>query len=265
MTSGWRRIGRDLRHRRYFDAYSVAFASFVLAVLSLVTDIVPVDLRWAVLLAGVGILVLRITIPETQESSIDDLLGDRSAFETKPLSDRLKDAREICIFAPTAINVLSASSDLLRRGVLNKPDGKLRVVVLNPSNDAAVQLATRQLDSVDYPFQDVGATLQTTVRLLGLMSSWQVHGSFEYRFLDYNPGFSLVITDPVGSQGKVIIELHGFHNPATASRMHIELRRSQSEHWYNYWVEQFNQIWEAAVAPTSLLPSPAGLEPDAAE
>jgi hypothetical protein len=261
MASGWRRIGHDLRNRRHIDAYSVALASFVLSVLSLVTDIVPDDVRWAALLAGVGILVVRATIPNAPESTADDLLSDRRAFEAKPISDRVKDAREICIFAPTGINFLSASSDFLRTGVLNKPDGKLRVVVLNPSNDTAIQLAARQLDdSVDYRFQDVGATLQTTIGLLSHMSSWRVHGSFEYRFLDYNPGFSLVITDPASPQGKVVIEFHGFHNPSTASRMHIELQRGQSDHWYTYWVEQFNQIWETAVAPPGLLGTAAGNE-----
>jgi hypothetical protein len=35
MSSGWRRIGRDLKNRRYVDSYSVAFVTFVLAVLSL--------------------------------------------------------------------------------------------------------------------------------------------------------------------------------------------------------------------------------------
>ena len=36
MSPGWRRIGRDLKNRRYIDSYSVAFVTFVLAVLSLV-------------------------------------------------------------------------------------------------------------------------------------------------------------------------------------------------------------------------------------
>jgi hypothetical protein len=259
MASGWRRIGRDLRNGRYIDAYSAAIVSFVVAVLSVVTDIVPDDLRWAALLASVGILVWRRTIPNDAESNIDDLLNDRRAFEAKPLSDRLKDAREVCIFAPTGINVLSASSDILRTGILNRPDGKIRVVVLNPSNEAAVQLAARQLDdSVEFQSQDVPATLRATVRLLKRMAAWKVHGSFEYRFLDYNPGFSLVIIDPAGRQGNAIIEFHGFHNPTTNSRMHIELRRAQTDHWYAYWVEQFNEIWKVATLPPELLAAPAG-------
>ncbi len=78
------------------------------------------------------------------------------------------------------------------------------------------------------------------------MAAWHVNGSFEYRLLDYNPGFSLVAIDPSARDGRLIVEFHGFHNEATSSRMHMELARQQSDHWYAYWSEQFNRIWEAA-------------------
>lgn len=258
MSAGWRRIGRDLKNRRYIDAYSIAFVALVLAVLSLVPDIVPDQLRWAALLAGVGILVLRITIPDSLAGTIDELLNDRFAFDNNPLSERIKNAAEVWIFAPTAVNLLSAHNcELLRTGVLNKPDGSLRVVVLDPANEAAVRLATRQLDdSLDYPVQDFGASLQSVIRQLRAMASWQVRGSFDYRLLDYNPGFSIVAIDPTTRSGRVIVEFHGFHNEATSSRMHIEIPRKQSDHWYAYWTDQFNRIWEAASSPTSERPSP---------
>jgi hypothetical protein len=121
------------------------------------------------------------------------------------------------------------------------------VVVLNPANDAAVQLATRQLDdSLDYPVQEFRASLETTMRQLSVMASWHVQGSFDYRLLDYNPGFSLVSINPASRDGYVIVEFHGFHNQATSTRMHIEISRKQSDHWYSYWTNQFTRIWEAS-------------------
>ena len=253
MSPGWRRIRHDLRNRRYVEAYSIAFVAFVLAALSLIPEIVPDQLRWAALLAGVGLLVLRITIPDSQAGTIDDLLSDRFAFDSNPLSDRLKNAEEIWLFAPTAVNILTAHNcELLRTEILNKPDGTVRVVILDPANDAAVQLATRQLDdSLDYPIQDFRDSLQAIVRQLRSMASWQVRGSFAYRLLDYNPGFSLVAIDPTTRSGRIMVEFHGFHNEATSSRMHIEISRKQSDHWYAYWTDQFNRIWQAASPPPS--------------
>jgi hypothetical protein len=248
MSSEWRRISYDLKNRRYVDVYSAAFVAFVLAVLSLIGDVVPDQLRWAALLAGVGLLVLRITVPVASQGSVDELLNDRFVFDANPLAERLKNAKEIWIFAPTAVNLLSAHNcQLLRTGPLSKPDGAVRIVVLDPGNAAAVRLATHQLDdSLDYPVQDFSASLQTTTHLLGTMAEWQVRGSFEYRLLEYNPGFSLVAIDPSTRNGRLIVEFHGFHNETTSSRMHIELTRHQSDRWYTYWAEQFNRIWEAA-------------------
>jgi hypothetical protein len=262
MHRGWRRIGRDLKERRHIDAYSIAFVTFILAVLSLVPSIVPDELRWAALLAGVGVLVWRITIPERLTGNMDDLLNDRLTFDRLPLSERLRDAKEVCIFAPSAINILSAQNcELLRTGILNRPDGIVRVVVLDPENESVVQLATRQLDdSLDYPLQDFRASLQATVRQLGIMASWHLKGSFDHRIFDYNPGFSLVCIDPTSRKGHVIVEFHGFHNEATSSRMHIEISRQQSEHWYTYWTNQFNRIWDTSLpqAESSNSISPTG-------
>jgi hypothetical protein len=247
----WRRIGHDLKNRRYVDAYSIAFVAFMLAILSLVPDFVPDPLRWAALLAGVGTLVLRITVPESRTETMDELLNDRFAFDNTPFSERIRDAAEVWIFAPAAINILSVHNcELLRGKTLAKPDGILRVVVLDPANLSAIQLAVRQLDdSLDYPVQDFRDSLQATCRQLRAMSSWQVKGSFGYRFLDYNPGFSLVAIDPNSRNGRLIVEFHGFRNEATSSRMHIEISRQQSERWYKYWTEQFGGIWEAASVP----------------
>ncbi len=211
MFVGWRRIGRDLKQRRFVDAYTVAFVAFILAGLSLVTDIVPDQVRC-----------------------------------------RLRNAREVWVFAPSGVNLLSAHNcEILRIGPLSRAGGVVKVVVLDPAQAVAVQLATRQLDdSLDYPVQDFTESLQTIMGLLRAMAAWQVNGSFEYRLLDYNPGFSLVAIDPSSRSGRIIVEFHGFHNEATSSRMHIEISRGQSDHWYSYWIDQFDRIWEATSLPT---------------
>jgi hypothetical protein len=74
-------------------------------------------------------------------------------------------------------------------------------------------------------------------------------GRFEHRFAAYNPGFSLVAIDPQAKHGVVIVEFHGFHNESTGSRMHLELRRQDSQHWFDYWADQFDHIWRSAREP----------------
>jgi len=247
-------------HRLASDVtFSIASAAFVLAFLSLVPDLVPDPVRWGVLLAAVGLLVLRLTIPDSPERSIDNLLTDRKSFDSSSITAHLRQATEVWIFAPTAINILTQYSEILRTGALSRPDGSVRVVVLNPANEPALQLATRQLDdSVDFPTQDVRGTLKNSLHLLQAMASWKSSGAFAFKFLDYNPGFSLVAINPGRQDGSVIIEFHGFHNIATSSRMHIKLERKESDHWYAYWVEQFNRMWADATTPSAQDPAPTG-------
>ena len=260
MPAGWRRVARDLRDRRFIDVYSVAIVAFVLAVVSVVgygSD----QLRWSVVLAALGLLVLRISVPETgPEASLDGLLLDRFAFDAVPLADRLRDAREVWIFAPSAANLLTSHNcELLRTGPLSRDGGIVRVVVLDPSRGAVIELATRQLDdALTQPSHEFPAALAATVGKLQTMARWPVAGSFEYRLLAYNPGFSLVAIDPGARGGRLIVEFHAFHNEATSSRMHVEITRKQSDRWYTYWAEQFEYLWAEASAPdgVSLPPNP---------
>lgn len=246
MLAGFRRIGRDIKRRRHLDAYVVATMAFVLAAMTVVGDAAPEQLRWAILLAGVGLLVYRITLPESNAGAADDLLNDRTAFDDNPLPGRLHAAREVWVFGPSAANILSANHcQMLRQGPLSRPDGKVRIVVLDPAEETAVQLATRQLDdSLDYPIQNFRTCLDTTIGHLQTMATWPISGSLQYGLLGYNPGFSMVALDPSTRRGCVIVEFHAFHNESTSSRMHLELTRSRSERWYSYWIEQFDRIWQ---------------------
>jgi hypothetical protein len=250
-SSGWRRVARDLRDRRFIDVYSVAIVAFVLALVSLI-GYGSSQLRWSVVLAALGLLVLRISVPETApDASLDELLLDRFAFDAVPLADRFQDAREVWIFAPSGINLLTGHNcELLRAGPLSRSGGIVRVVVLDPSRDAAVDLATRQLDdALTHPTQQFPAALAASLGKLEAMARWPVAGSFQYRMVAYNPGFSLVAIDPGTRGGRVIVEFHAFHNEATSSRMHVEITRKQSDRWYTYWGDQFERIWAAATPP----------------
>lgn len=248
MGEIWRRVRKDLEARRNIDAYVTSGIMAAFALLSIFGDVVSGNLKWAATLAGIGILVFRLTIPARIDGDFDTLLNDRSAFDEMPLASRLERSREVWIYAPSAINILAPQNcDTLRKLVLARADGSVKVVVLDDRQEAAVQLAVQQLDeSLDFPVQRLRPSLAATTRQLREMATWAVAGDFQYGFLNYNPGFSLVVIDPGEPQGTVIVEFHGFHNEATTSRMHIELRRKDSERWFVYWVSQFEEIWRAS-------------------
>jgi hypothetical protein len=240
-----RRIIRNIRDRQYIDAYVISFVAIAFAATSIFGDALPVNWRWAALLGGVGLLVFQITLPDERA---DLILHDRSSFDQGLLIERLADAQELWVFAPTAVNVLSAQNcDRLRGSILSRSDGVVKIVVLNPEKEPAVDIAARQLDGyIDYPVQDVRSALRATLGQLERMCSWDVPGRLEYRVFHFNPGFSLVIVDPHLKSAFLIVEFHALHNVSTSDRMHLELTPSAGGRWFSYWSCQFSSIWEAA-------------------
>ena len=249
MHDALRRVGRDLKNRHNVEAYAVASIAVVFAILSVIGDLLPDDLRWAALFAGLALLVYRLTLPEGGAPA-DELLRDRTSFDDRPFTALLDGAREVWIFAPSAVNLLDPRTcDALRTKILAKAYGVVRIVVLDPNQHEAVRLTAKHLDNPVYPTQRLEQSLATTLHRLQLMQSWAVPGTLEYKLLDYNPGFSLVAVDPNERRGTVIVEIHGIRNESTTARMHIELHRSGSQHWHAYWIDQFQHIWQAAQSP----------------
>ncbi|MFI7641394.1 hypothetical protein [Nonomuraea sp. NPDC049400] len=219
----------------------------MLAVLTVVGDVVPEQLKWAGVLAGVGLLVFRMTVPEGSAWG-QVALHDRTAFDAVPPAKLFGDAKQVWIFAPSGVNLLSEQNcQLLRRTVLARPDGVLRIVVLDPGVREGVVVAGRQLDDgLDPPLQPFATALEQVAGKLRNMRSWQVAGSFDFRMFPYNPGFSLVAVDPGERNGKMIVEFHGVGNETVAARMHIELTRDVDERWYTHWLGQFDELWKQA-------------------
>jgi hypothetical protein len=218
-----------------------------LALLSILGDVASDDVKWAAALAAFSVLLYRETTrsAEIVEGCVN--VADRSEFETYSLSVRLEKCQELCVFAPSAVNLLSAQvCDVIRRHVLSSPSGRVRVVVLDPENSGAIALATRQLDdSLDFPVQSFPRSLEASVEQLRTMRGWATSGRLEIRYLDRNPGFSIVLVDGHARSGEAIVEFHGFHNEATNSRMHLRLMSERDEPWFSYWRGQFDHIWQA--------------------
>lgn len=250
MSEAWRRIGRDLRARRHIEVYVIAGLSIVIAVLSVVGDVVGEEVRWSVVLGALGLLTYQIAVP-SRAQRFDTVLLDRAAFDDTTLGSRLAGAREVWIYGPSAVNLLTSDvADRLRSGPLNRPAGVVRVAVLDPEQPAAIEIARRQLDdSLHYPSVRLPKAIDVTVDRLEQMAAWDTPGAFEYRFAPFNPGFSLVALDPGTAHGKLIVEFHGLRNESTGNRMHVELTQESSEYWYAYWRAQFADLWEMARAP----------------
>jgi hypothetical protein len=102
----------------------------------------------------------------------------------------------------------------------------------------------QQLDPNNNLDHDITGSLFTLQRMAG----W---GKLEYRLAPYNPGFSLLIVDPDGKDGRLTVEFFGFHNQLIDERMHILIERRTSQYWFEYWEKQYEIMWDASHPPGS--------------
>lgn len=244
----WQRIIKDIKQGQNLELYVVSFFALLFAVLTLVGDLVPDSLKTSAILAALALLVFNITLPHQSDKRLDDYLDDRSNY--KEFKTYLEGARRLWIYAPSAANILrSENVQTIRKEILSHPDGEFRILIQDPDQQAAVDILIKQLDdSLDYKIQHLLKEIHDTLTIFELIQSWPVAGKFDYGLLDYGPGYSLVVIDPHKKDGKIFLELHGFHNESTASRMHITITKEESERWFTYWSNQFEYMWRDAQA-----------------
>ncbi len=249
ISRTWARVKTDILALRNIEAYVVAALAIGLAVLGVVDVGISLEVKLAVLLAAMGLLVFNLTVPEQKQVVLDDVLKDRSGFLSTP--ERIRGAKTLWIYAPSAVQLLDDECLLaIHEEILSQNDGQFRVIIQDPLETASLDILVRQLDkSVDYPVYEMETAIQDTIRRLERIQTWKFSGKFEYRFLSYGPGFSLVAIDPEQNHGSVTPEFFGYHNKYTGDRMHIEITRRQSPHWYKYWVDQFDYMWKEARNP----------------
>jgi hypothetical protein len=242
-----KRVLTDIKKRQNIEIYAIGFGAFVVAIASLFGDAILANLGDNVvnsmMLAALGLLVLAISTPQKDKSALDDYLDDRSNLGA--FADRLQGARKLYIYAPSAANILHGdNAEVIRREIISKKDGDLRVIIQNPDKEAAVDILVDQLDrSLEFQVQHLPEELQRTIRQFKLIHSWDLPGHTELKMLDYSPGFSMVMIDPDRNNGQIIVEVHGYQNESTRSRMHIVITKKESERWFVYWQHQFETMW----------------------
>jgi hypothetical protein len=137
------------------------------------------------------------------------------------------------------VNVLLRHASDLKRWVA--AGGHARIVLQDPRSDV-LDAVREQLDTNTDFDSSLHAVLQTLSRIT-------TADGLKLRLLRISPGFSLVIVNPQGKDGRLIVEFHGFQDESITDRMHIEIPRAASPQWFGYWVGRFEAIWEAARDP----------------
>ncbi|MBW4702423.1 hypothetical protein [Micromonospora sp. RL09-050-HVF-A] len=237
-------FAEDVRSGRYLDLYVTTAVSMFFAAWLLIGADLDDDIRWSILLAAIGIIMLR-SIASTRPQLQARVLLDRSAYEERPIGRVFESAREVSIFAPIGSNLLTVERcESLKNGPLSRRGGVVRVILLAPlkSDDKRAM----QLDGLlERSIQSAHTALAETYDRLRRMSEWDMEGKLLVKMISFNPGFSLVAIDPTASEGFINVEFHGYRSDSLSSRMHVRLD-SNDQKWFRYWLRQFEAMWSDA-------------------
>lgn len=158
----------------------------------------------------------------------------RDRSELINVREMAENASEIWACGVTLISLLTVENFFLEQKL--RLGCSLRFLLLDPGCSAMEMWHEGRRFSTP-------ADSDSCLRLLaGLAKSSGNPDSCEVRLSKMFPPFSLVISDPHGSEGAMNLELLAFKMPL-AARPHIHLRRKHDPRWFDFFVSQFEELW----------------------
>ena len=192
-----------------------------------------------------------------QLASLQRNLPDRpsalSFFRKTPdLAPFIQQANQIDLCGVTLTNTLNRQFALLRERL--DAGGSIRLLVIDPTSHAIEMSAQRSASPKDteYYRRRLESALSDITYLIKYNNDRRQikgrnlkSGNISLKLLSYAPSYGICSFDKKKNYGRVFIEIYphkfGFKVPPT-----FELNLENDGEWYRYFVDQFEQMWEAA-------------------
>jgi hypothetical protein len=195
---------------------------------------------------------------EEQISNLRRSFPDRPSaftFFRKPpdIATFIQKANQIDLCGVTLTNTVHRQFPMLRERL--ESGGKLRLLLIDPSSDAiemSSQRSTSPKDTEYYRRRLESALSDITYLVKYKNDQKKIRGrsrklgSISVRFMSYAPSFGIISFDPRKKNSTVFVEIYphkyGFKVPPT-----FDLTKENDGPWYDYFVDQFEQMWDSAI------------------
>jgi hypothetical protein len=165
-----------------------------------------------------------------------NMVRDRS--QLVDIEEMAAGATEIAAAGITLVSIVTPRYDFFTQKA--REGCKLRFLLLDPDSLAAQVWNSGQ--RIITTSEDNATTLKTLQRL---MQNKGLKGKCEVRLTQFQLPFSIVITDPDKDQGRMNVEFLAYKT-SLPRRPHIHLSRRESEKWFKFFSNQFEQLWSDA-------------------
>jgi hypothetical protein len=249
-----REIFQDIRRGENVDVYLTILVAFVIIIL----DTLGIDdnvLIPAVLLV-LGLLAFStLATRKTLESLGGAIQGIKKQVSAKsilksrddypPFQVMLEKAHTICFVGISSINIVSQWGAFLYQEKISKQMANVQFLLLNPDSPDT----TLSAKTVRAKTEDVRADIVRALSILETMNSNQTGGGgkLDVKLSQYAPKFSMILLDPLEKTGKIYVEFIGYAISPIHRRPHIEINKAEDGDWYDYFLYQYQQIWDDAI------------------
>lgn len=175
-------------------------------------------------------------MPYRNNAISDNNIKLDKTFDFKQINDKILKSETVEMFGLS----FSATFHLLER---NYKDLKAKCKFLLMANDghSVYGAALRNGEDLD------GLKQNCAINYGRITSMSKYESSFvELRTIDILPHFNLFIFDRDKETAHVIVHIHGWRCPAFDSRPIFEIVKNNNSVWFNYFVDQFDQMWNAS-------------------
>jgi hypothetical protein len=243
-------IVEDIRSGENVDIYLTILLCILVLVLDLFNlvqlEIVATAILLTLSLLSFGTLVTRRSLGNLNHAIQRMNEGEQAKIQLKtrnsyrPLEETIGQAQHVCFVGASLVNVFSQYARYIYTEKLKKQGAKIQVLVLDP-NCSTVESAAKCLDSLPESLSvDINRTLSYVDKM---MKDGVGAGAIEVRLAPASPNFSMVLLDPDKPEGKMFVEFIGYHS-TIHMRPHLELTWKQEREWYEYFLQQYRELWE---------------------
>lgn len=248
MRAALKHLMNDIKLGENIDIYITLFLSVALAILG-VFGVIQTTILSAGILATLSVLTYTMLTTRrlmhdvsqtiTSLQSVADIgLKDREALS--PLKERMAGVNTIWLLGPSLVNLWPPNDHFFFEKVRN--GGEIRLLISNPESLHLPIIAEQVRRRPDSLKMDIRKTLDTCRELVqgGLGT-----GKFDVRMTEMIPGYSMVVSDPSKPSGHIMVEFLGYRSHLD-ERPHLELDVSKHHHWFNFYFNQYNELWKSA-------------------
>ncbi|MBD2492125.1 hypothetical protein [Aulosira sp. FACHB-615] len=244
-------VWQDIRSGQNIDAYITIGIAIIIAVLGITGFATSTTVNSAILavlaLVTTALLVSRQENKKLQDavSRIEKLdhLADKffgREYDRTELKKFIRTSRKAFFWGLNFTRTIPLLKDDIEYGLENGLE--IKFLLMKPASQVVEMAAFRSRDSnVD----ELNSTLETNISRLLTLSQKNYSGSLEVRCINYLPCCTIVCFDHHLISGRMIARLLNFRVP-NEIRATFELTSKDDNYWYNFFVKQFEAVWNAA-------------------